>query len=297
MGDSDMNSLAKQALQSVPNTATIDDIGAILDEDGGVVIKNFLTADQVRAFNTEIDPYVDAQPAGRRKRDGDHQVLIDFHGDNTKRTRNLVNRSKILREEILDHDLLHAVAGGGLKNRLGSCWLARPDVIQIGPGNKAQALHRDFGAYPDFADMGVASPEIMTIFLIALTDFTDENGATRFIPGSHKWSDFEDMGKPEMSIPVEMKSGDALFYSGKVVHGGGANRTSDFYRRALSLTLLRNFLVPDDVHPLSVDVELVRPLPQRVQQILGFRSQRFEEDGFVNFWQVDGKDVAEHFGL
>jgi len=292
-----MTAITKMPLRSLPNTTSIDELREIYEEDGGVIIKNFLTADQVSAFNAETDPYIAAQPAGRRKREGDHLQLVEFHGDNTKRVRNLINRSKTFREEILNRDLLHVVAGGGLKNGLGSYWLGRCDVIEIGPGSKAQVLHRDYVAYPCFADMGVASPDVMTIFLLALTDFTDENGATRIIPGSHKWTDFRDSGTPEMAIPVEMKAGDALFYSGKVVHGGGTNSTRDFYRRALTIPLLQNFLVPDDIHPLSVDVDVVRPLPERVQQILGFRSHRFGDDGFITFWQVDGRDVAEHFEL
>jgi ectoine hydroxylase-related dioxygenase (phytanoyl-CoA dioxygenase family) len=142
--------------------------------------------------------------------------------------------------------------------------------------------------------MGPAAPEAIVNFLIALTDFTDENGATRVIPGSHKWADYDDRGTPEMTIPVEMKAGDAVFYSGKMVHGGGANRTTDQYRRALTIPLILGFLTPEDALPLVVDRELIRPLPQRVQRLLGFRSHFF---GGAPIWQVNGRDIGDYLGL
>ena len=109
-----MTAITKTSLRSLPNTAPLEDIRAIYEDDGGLIIENFLTAEQVSAFNAETDAYVAAQIAGRKKREGDLAQLVDFHGDNTKRTRNLVNRSKTFREEILNRDLLHAVAEGGL---------------------------------------------------------------------------------------------------------------------------------------------------------------------------------------
>ena len=85
--------------------------------------------------------------------------------------------------------------------------------------------------------MGKSGPMVMVNFLIALTDFTEENGATRVIPGSNDWDDYEDRGTPEMTIPAEMKAGDVIFFNGKVSHGGGANVTENERRRGLTIPL------------------------------------------------------------
>ena len=83
----------------------------------------------------------------------------------------------------------------------------------------AQVLHRDQGQYPIFDLLGHKAPEATVNFLIALTDFTEENGATRVIPGSHFWEDYSDLGSPEQTVPAIMKAGDAVIMSGKTVHG------------------------------------------------------------------------------
>ena len=60
----------------------------------------------------------------------------------------------------------------------------------VGPGEKEQVLHRDIGIWPFIQKMGKAAPEVMVSILLALSDFTEEVGATRVIPGSHLWDDF-----------------------------------------------------------------------------------------------------------
>lgn len=77
--------------------------------------------------------------------------------------------------------------------------------------------------------------------MIAFTDYTEENGATRIIPGSNHWEDFEDRGTPEQTIAARMKAGDVLLYSGKTAHGGGANLTTDQYRRGVAFAFNPGF--------------------------------------------------------
>ena len=60
----------------------------------------------------------------------------------------------------------------------------------------------------------------------AITDFTKENGATQVVPGSHKW-DKERMPLDEEIENAEMSAGSVFIYTGSVMHGGGANQTSE----------------------------------------------------------------------
>lgn len=92
-----------------------------------------------------------------------------------------------------------------------------------------------------------------------------------------------------------MSAGDALFFSGKTAHGGGANRTSDEYRRAVSFALNPGFLVGEEAYPFLVDRELARSLPPRVQSLIGFRSQY--PTGSPGLWQVDYSELADYLDL
>lgn len=139
-----------------------------------------------------------------------------------------------------------------------------------------------FGALPD-------APEVTINFLCALLDFTEENGAIRVIPESHKWPDHSVYGQPEDTIAAEMKSGDALFISGKTVHGGGHNRSNE-KRRGLAFSWQPSYLTPEEAYPFMIPVETVKKLSPRAQRMVGFRSQspwrlRACGNGIMPSWQ------------
>lgn len=282
------------ALQHVPNTASIEEIMAVVEQDGGVIIEGLLTADQIRRFTEEIEPALQEVGEGSKS---DEEALQEFHGKHTIRLTNLIPLSKTFREEIVDHDLVSAVADATMAKSADSYWMGTAQVIDIGPGNKAQVLHRDLENYPYFMKPGPAGPEVMINFLIALTDFTEENGATRVIPRSHVWPDFEDRGTPEQTIPALMKAGDALFFSGKLSHGGGANKTENERRRGLAFTFNPGWLVPEEAYPFLIDLDLARTLSPRVQQMVGFRSIYNNSHGASPLWQHNYSEIADHLGL
>lgn len=275
----------------MPNTAPLEEIIRIVQEDGGVVVEDFVSPDQVRRLNAEIDQHLyEIDPGPQKKKEG----IPGFHGAQTRRMTRMVERSRTFREEVLDLDLLHQLSDAVFADG-GTYWLTTAQVIEIGPGNAAQPLHRDIENWPGFIGTGPSGPEVIYNFLIALNDFTDEIGATRIIPGSHLWPDFEDRGDQEMTIPVEMKTGSAVFFCGKVVHGGGANRTTDRFRRGLTIPVQLGFLTPEEPYPFLVDLDVVRAMPERVQRIIGFRSQ-YPANG-PGLWQVDSKELADYLDL
>ncbi|WKG05499.1 phytanoyl-CoA dioxygenase family protein [Mycolicibacterium sp. HK-90] len=279
-------------LKRLPHTADIADILSIVDRDGGVILEGLLSPDQVARFNADVDSALSALAPGGTHTD---ELVQEFHGANTKRLTNLVSRSRVFREEIINHDLVHRLCDEIFLEESGTYWMTTAQAIEIGPGNRAQMLHRDLENWFPFVGMGPAGPEITLNFLIALTDFTEENGATRVIPGSNHWPDFEDRGTPEQTVPAVMKAGDALFFSGKTAHGGGANRTTNEYRRAVSFAFNPGYLVGEEAYPFLVDRDVVTTLPPRVQRILGFRSQY--PKGSPGLWMVDYRELADHLAL
>ncbi|MFH8350518.1 phytanoyl-CoA dioxygenase family protein [Streptomyces sp. NPDC018045] len=283
---------ATAKLPRVSGSAPVEDILAPCHRDGGVIVEELFSSDQVERFNHEIEPSLRNICPGGQHQD---EFAAEFHGKNTKRITDLVTRSETFRREIIDHDLVHALADAVFLEESGSYWTTTAQVIEIGPGNAAQQLHRDLENSFPFVGMGPAGPEVTINFLIALTDFTEENGATRAIPGSNHWENFEDHGTPEQTVPARMRAGDALFLSGKTAHGGGANHTTDTYRRALSFSLNPGYLVGEEAFPFLIDLEPAKSLPPRVRSLVGFRPQY--PKGTPGLWQVDSGELADHLGL
>lgn len=275
----------------VPASAGAPAILAALREAGGVIIESLLSADQVASINQEIEqPLKDLAPGSTH----DSEAIKMFHGSNTKRLTGLTTASAGFRDFLLDHDLVHEVAEQVFHRESGTYWLTGAQLIEIGPGNVAQVLHRDQGQFQVFNMIGPTAPEAIINFLVALTDFTPENGATRVIPGSHKWPDFKAHGTPEDTIPAVMKAGDACFILGKTVHGGGANRTSCEKRRAISFAFQASYLTLEEAYVHITPPEVVKTLSLRAQRMIGFRSQY--PKNCPGLWQANYAEIGDQIG-
>jgi len=275
-----MASTAK--LQQVKAKDGRDAVLAALRADGAVIIKGLFTADQVRRLNEEVQPSIDKLRVGSKHTE---EWVKEFHGDNTKRLNNVVSISSTFRHEILENELIHQCCEDIYLKDAGGYWMNSAQVIDIGPGSNAQPLHRDQWQFPIFTHAGADAPQASINFVVALTEFTDENGATRVIPGSHKWDDFSQNGTPEDTIPAEMQPGDACFITGKIVHGGGANRTKDKTRRGITLVFQCSYLTPEEAYPFLVPMDIARTLTPRGQRMIGFRSQFLKDSPGV--WKRD----------
>lgn len=275
-------------IKRVPYGAPVKEGLSAISEDGVVIIEDVLSPDLVGRLNRDLDPLLDIITHGADETADDFSA--DFWGRKTKRVSSLVTKSDVFRNEVLVLDGILEYMDLLLTSS-DTQWLSTAQVIDIYPGESAQYLHRDLENYPVFRELGPAGPEVTVNCLIALTDFSDETGGTRVIPGSHKWADFNERGSPEMTIPVEMRAGSAVLYSGKVVHGGGANRSSKL-RRALTMPYILGWLVPEEAYPFYVPVDLARTLPKRAQQMLGFRSFSNTRHHGGTVWQMDYKGLA-----
>ncbi|KAJ9158135.1 Verruculogen synthase [Coniochaeta hoffmannii] len=275
-------------LQQISPSDGSDAVLRAVREDGGVIIKGLFTKDQVRRLNEEVQPAMDKLDTGSKNPE---EWVQEFHGDNTKRLKGMVAVSKTFRHEFLECDLIHEVCEEIYLKDAGGYWMNSAELIDIGPGSKAQPLHRDQWQFPIFTLCGSDAPEASCNFLIALTGFTDENGATRIIPGSHKWDDFSQNGTPEDTIAAEMEAGDACFITGKVVHGGGANKTKDFTRRGLAMVFQCSYLTPEEANPFIVPKDIATTLSPRGQRMIGFRSQFLKNSPGV--WKTNYGEVDE----
>jgi ectoine hydroxylase-related dioxygenase (phytanoyl-CoA dioxygenase family) len=189
----------------------------------------------------------------------------DGAGEHTRRTGALLGRSPSS-VDLVAHPLILEVADDILWAKKTTFQLHLTQAITIGPGAAAQYLHRDqwcfdFFPFPDDVDV-----ELSTIW--ALSDFTEANGATRVVPGSHRSPDPHGC-TPADAVAAEMPRGSVVVYTGRTVHGGGANST-DQARYAVNVDYVLGWLRQEENQYLSVPLEVVRTLPERVQRLMGY---------------------------
>lgn len=243
------------SLVHLPANARPDEIHDILLRDGALVIDDLTDRDTVDRINAEMAPFVEATPPGSD----------DFSGRTTRRTGALVARSPAS-HELIQHPTVLDVTGR-LLHRAKSFQLHLTQMISIGPDSPGQSIHRDQWAFDFFPFPSDHHVQCNTIW--ALTDFTEDNGATRVIPGSQHLPDSFEHTVDE-TVPAEMSAGSCLLYTGKVYHGGGANR-SDGTRVGLNITYDVGWLRQEENQYLSVPREVAVGLPDDLLRLMGYR--------------------------
>lgn len=225
-----------------------------LADDGCVVIDQLADPSMLASVRREMEPFIEATPAGNDA----------FSGRNTRRSGALITRSPASRELITHPTVLGTV--DKVLAHATTYQLHLTQVIAIGPGSHAQAIHRDQWAFDFFPFPKGYEVQCNTIW--ALSDFTERNGATRVIPGSHRYDDKLELG-PEDTEPAEMEAGSALLYTGALYHGGGENR-SDSVRYGLNITYALSWLRQEENQYLSVPLEVARELPESLLRLMGY---------------------------
>lgn len=241
-------------LKTLGPEAQVKDVLAALEEAGAVIVKDVVDTDTVDQFNEEVMPFIDRTPMGRD----------DFSGRATKRTGALAARSATCRDLIVNELALNT-AEAFLQPFTNKITLHLTQTIQIHPGNAAQQIHRDRYAWGTYLPVSV-EPQLNTIW--AMTDFTEENGATHCVPGSHRWP-WEQKATPEQICQAEMTKGSVFFYTGSVLHNGGANR-SRAPRLGLNLTYCLGWLRQEENQYLSCPPDLAKNFDPKLQDLLGY---------------------------
>lgn len=229
--------------------AAATDIVAALATEGYCIVENYLDAARVAGIRESMIDVLTSTPKGRNA----------FEGFKTQRVYALFAKTRAFDGLATDPVLLRV-----LDEVLAHYQLSAPVGIHIGPGEVAQVLHRDQSVYPLPRDF----PTVVVNTMWALDDFTEANGATRLVPGSHCWTDREPT-PDDVTVPAVMPAGSVMFYSGKLWHGGGANIT-DRPRLGVILEYVAAWLRPQENHVLAVPPDVASRLPERLQELLGY---------------------------
>jgi len=257
-------------LVRVPGTADVMEILLPLERDGAVIVEKMFSTDVITAMReAAMRRAADIVPGSATQ--GMGETGATFVGANTIRFSSLGQLTPAY-FEMLDNPIFEAIADAVLLPRCGSYWVNTGQVMFIGPGEPAQVLHRDANNWWEYMRATWPStPEVTVSAMIGLEDVTEELGATRVVPGSHRWEHLERFEEYD-SVPAELGPGDALIYSGNVLHGGGANQTPDRWRRAMHLSFVAGWLTPEEASPLDYTTDELMQQSPRVQRLLGHRS-------------------------
>ena len=281
---------ALRSLARVAATAPVEEMLGHLDADGGVIVEKMFPRSVIDSMHeAAIERAREIVPGSATQ--GMGEAGAAFVGANTIRFSSLGLLSPAF-FEMLDNDVFAALADAVLLPHCGSYWVNTGQVMFIGPGEKAQALHRDADNWWEFISRTWPdTPEVTVSAMIGLGDVTEELGATRVVPGSHRRSELE-LYSDEDSVPAELGPGDAFVYSGNVLHGGGANRT-DRWRHAMHLSFVAGWLTPEEASPLDYRAEDLAQQSERVQLLLGHRSYTPGERRGGGLWLKDVKAIED----
>lgn len=271
-------------LVRLPDSASVDEVTAIIERDGGVIIEDFLSAAALERIKADLLPQLNHRKAGSD----------DFSGFQTRRMSALFAKTRHL-ADVVTHPLFLGPAEL-LINRPIGYWSGedrfevRPGVrigvtqlIQIAPGETAQNLHRDHWSF--MWRTPLYDRHVRLQIMIAVSDFTEENGATLVIPGSHTWDDSRTPRREE-AIPAVMKAGSAMLFLGSTYHAGGTNRTTDECRTGLTIALDSATCRQEENMYLALSPEVVKSYPEPVQRLLGWACSPDVHMGWV---EIDGK--------
>jgi ectoine hydroxylase-related dioxygenase (phytanoyl-CoA dioxygenase family) len=184
-----------------------------------------------------------------------------FEGVRTVRIYNLLIYGKLY-ERIPVHENVLPIVERVLD---AGCLVSSLSSIAIGPDEKPQPIHADDQLIP------LTKPHVPIVCntMWALTDFTDANGATRIIPGSHLRDHSPDYFTRYDSIPAEMPKGGVMIYNGSLWHGGGANRT-DRRRIGIAMNYCAGYIRQQENQQLGIPREVAAQFSPRLQELVGY---------------------------
>ncbi len=200
-----------------------------------------------------------------------------FEGSSTFRVYNLLVHGEVFEripvgecvlpvvERVLDHE----------------CLLSSLSSIDIRPGESAQPIHADDQVIP----LPKPHPPTVCNTMWALTDFTEANGATRLVPGSHLSDADPVYGQDYDSIAAEMPAGSVLVWHGSLWHGGGAN-SSDDRRVGIASNYCAGFIRQQENQQLGIPAQLAAGFDRRLQRLCGYGTYR----GLIG--HIDKQDPA-----
>ena len=172
--------------------------------------------------------------------------------------------------EMLVNPLFLATGDAVLGANCKSWTFSASGMLAVQGHGDAQPLHRDDLIY-EYVPKGPGQPAYVMSTLFAISDFTAENGATQFVPGSHEWPLDREPTQDEVEQAV-MPKGSIAIWLGSTLHGFGKNTTGQ-QRLGIPLTSCLGWLRQEENLYLSVPPEEAATYPEVLIQKIGYQQQ------------------------
>jgi ectoine hydroxylase-related dioxygenase (phytanoyl-CoA dioxygenase family) len=226
-------------------------------ERGFAIVPNALPADLVDAMAKDADAAMEPVE------------YVDFYGGSCRRANGLLGKSPAM-VGIIDFPLVNRLADRLLLPHCQDVLLSGTAAFEVSRGGGEQPLHRDESMYYPYIARTPDGPEYFINTMVAVTDFTIENGATRLIPGSHLWP-ADRLPKADDTIErLVMPRGSLGIWLGSTFHGLGINYT-DTPRTGVSIGFQVGWLRQHENTTLVAPPAIARHFPIRVQELTGYK--------------------------
>jgi ectoine hydroxylase-related dioxygenase (phytanoyl-CoA dioxygenase family) len=224
-----------------------------IERKGYTVIENAIEPDLIESLNDTLltlERDLSIQPGDNR-----------FEGASTIRIYNLLAHQAVFQQIPVHTNLLPIIEGVLDKG----CLISSLSSISIDPGEIPQPLHAD----DTLIALERPHKAVVCNSMWALTDFTEENGATRIIPGSHKHDHLPDYGSEHETIPAVMPKGSLLIWNGSLWHGGGANKSSE-RRVGIAMNYCAGFIRQQENQQLGIPRKIAESFSDRLLELVGY---------------------------
>ncbi|MEO1059906.1 MAG: phytanoyl-CoA dioxygenase family protein [Actinomycetota bacterium] len=241
---------------------SLDGLTAALSDAGCAVVTDVMSDDVRAAIRSELAPAMAAATVA------ENDDPTEFYPGRTRRVTALLARSATVADELVAHpistqrcdDLL-------LPNGADGYQLHVTAALEVGPGARAQVLHRE---EDPFAIFSPPRPDLIVASMWAISDFRADNGATLLVPGSHRWPADRTAEDHEV-VQAEMPAGSVLYWMGGTLHGAGQSTAAD-HRYGVILTYSVGWLRQEENQYLDLPPERVAELSPEVRRLAGFRT-------------------------
>lgn len=266
----------------VTPTRDLDAAKANLDESGYCVIAGVMPDDLRERLRTRLVE----QAAAEREAAIDH-----LQDGNTQWVANVLNKGAAFLELLTCADESHEM----VRHVLGDDYVLSCSNAPIaGPGNSRMAMHADQFWTPSldgdrpsprlgdirFSNVAKSAevepqrsrfPACMVTLMWTVTDFTVDNGATLFVPGSHRSGMQPQHDAPfRDAVPAEAPAGSLILWEGRTWHATGVNRTAAEFRLGVTQNFVAPMIRPLVNYPYSLRSEVAERLTEREKELLGF---------------------------
>tara|TARA_R110002124_G_scaffold116303_1_gene272645 strand:+ start:1570 stop:2409 length:840 start_codon:yes stop_codon:yes gene_type:complete len=242
-------------------------------EQGYSVVENAMDPSLRRNIKEALDRYIDTSGHG--------YAGTQFEGMNTIRIYNMLALDPAF-QIIPIHENALPIAEGVLDEELQ---LSSLSAIILGPDQAAQPIHCD----TQQINLPRPHPTIALNCMWAITEFTEANGATRIVPGSHKNANLPPYGEEVQTIAAEMPAGSAMFFDSALWHGGGHNTTNE-RRYGVSNYYCTGWMRQQENQQLGIPKDRLENFPRRLLELCGFSVYKGQ------YGHIANHDPIEIFG-